>query len=137
MTTPPSGVPQAGGSADNVVLVVEDDPQVRQSVQWSLEDEGLTVEIAADGREALFKASRLQPALVVLDHGLPDRNGAEVAAELRQRCGDHLPILLFTGDGQAKEKAAAAGAFAYLHKPFDMDRLVKLVHDSLSGRSQD
>jgi two-component system KDP operon response regulator KdpE len=131
--TPDTGDPRPQGKA---VLVIDDDPLLRQSVQWTLEDEGLTVAVAADGREALAHAARLPPALVVLDHGLPDRRGDAVAAALRRSCGTQLPILLITGDGRAQQKAAEMGAFAYLHKPFDMDRLVTLVHSGLGARPQ-
>ncbi len=125
------GLPNHAAPAGNAVLVVDDDPLLRQSVQWTLEDEGLTVQVAGDGREALDRAAAAAPALVVLDHGLPDRPGGEVAAALRQQCGTHLPILLVTGDGRAQQKAVQVGAFAYLHKPFDLDRLVELVRGRL------
>jgi DNA-binding response OmpR family regulator len=117
--------------ATPAVLLVDDDPPLRQAVQWALEDEGLRVEVAADGLEALTRAAHARPALVVLDYGLPNRDGASLAAALRRACGALLPVLLVTGDGHAQQKAAAAGAFAYLHKPFDMDRLVELVRGKL------
>lgn len=132
MTTSATPPADNGGRRARPVLVVEDDSQLRQSVQWTLEDEGLTVEVAADGQQALEHAARVVPALVILDHGLPDHSGDVVAAALRQQCGATLPILLVTGDGQARDKAARTGAFAYLHKPFDLERLVALVHGRLA-----
>ncbi len=114
--------------ADGVpVLVVDDDARIRQAVQWTLEDEGLTVLVAADGRQAEQRAAERTPAVVVLDMGLPDLDGASLAARLRQRCGAELPILLITADGRAREKAGLTGAYAYLSKPFQMDELVRLV----------
>lgn len=129
--------PDAGSAPGIAVLIVEDNPQLRQSLQWALEDEGLAVEVAADGQQALERAARAAPAVVVMDYGLPDRSGDDVAAALRQQCGAQLPILLVTGDGQAHQKATRTGAFAYLHKPFDMDRLVVLVHGSLGERGHE
>ena len=115
------------------VLVVDDDPKMREVAVWALEDEGFVVEAAADRQEASERARQRPPALVVLDMGLPPDNGDTVAADLRAACGEHLPILLMTADGKASEKARRVGAFAYLHKPFDLDQLVRLVRDRLAS----
>jgi two-component system chemotaxis response regulator CheY len=64
---------------------------------------------------------------VVLDHGLPTTDGTHVAAGLRQICGEQLPILMVTADGRAAEKARRAGAYGFLHKPFDDTVLVAAV----------
>jgi DNA-binding response OmpR family regulator len=116
---------------EHSVLVVDDDPHVRQVVEWALEDAGFAVALAGDGRAALERAAARRPAVVVLDVGLPDGDGAIVAARLREACGDNLPIVVVTADGRAAEKAARAGAYAYLHKPFDGDELVALVRRGL------
>jgi DNA-binding response OmpR family regulator len=63
----------------------------------------------------------------VLDHGLPNEDGTRVASGLRQVCGEHLPILIVTADGSAADKARRAGAYGFLHKPFDGDALVAAV----------
>ena len=114
-----------------LVLVVDDDPQIRQSLCWTLEDEGMVVEAAGDAAEALERAAARQPSLVILDMGLPGGTGTAVAAGLRKRYAQEIPILLITADGRAAEKARAVGAFAYLHKPFDLNRLVELVRERL------
>ena len=113
------------------VLVVDDDPEIRDVVTWLLEDEGLPVETAGDGRRALDCATRARPALIVLDMGLPIMSGEEVAARLRDYYGEPPPIIVVSADGRAAEKAARIGARAYLHKPFDIDELVRLVHGTL------
>ena len=115
-----------------VILIVDDDPQVRQTLQAFLEDEDLLVETAADGLEALERAAERRPALVVLDHSLPDLAGSAVADALRAAHGGHLPILLITADGQAIAKARQVGAFAYLRKPFELTDLVAYVRQGLS-----
>ncbi len=120
-----------GASSPSLVLVVDDDAAIRQSLQWTLEDEGFAVDTAGNGEEAAASAAARPPAVVVLDFGLPAADGAAVAADLRARCGIHLPVLLITADGRAAEKAQRAGAFAYLHKPFEMDQLVELVQTAL------
>jgi DNA-binding response OmpR family regulator len=115
------------------VLVVDDDPKMREVAVWALEDEGFAVEQAANRREAAELAKQRPPALVVLDMGLPPDTGDAVAADLRAACGDHLPILVVTADGRASEKARRVGAFAYLHKPFDVDQLVRLVRSRVDS----
>jgi two-component system OmpR family response regulator len=115
------------------VLVVDDDPHVRQAICWALEDDGLTVAAAADGREALERASAQPPDLVVLDLTLPDVDGYTVARELRARHVAELMILAITADGQAPAKAARVGAYAYLLKPFDLPDLLAAVWRGLAG----
>jgi len=131
--TPAPGGRGGGTGAAPPVLVVDDDPKVREVAVWALEDEGFAVEQAAGRREAAERARRRPPALVVLDMGLPPDDGGTVAADLRAACGEHLPILVITADGRASEKARRVGAFAYLHKPFDLDQLVRLVRSGLAS----
>jgi CheY-like chemotaxis protein len=110
-----------------VVLVVEDDSAIRSVIQAVLSDEGLEIELAADGRAAMQAAQRRRPALVLLDMMLPDGSGATVAADLKTRYGQDLPIIIVTADGTPEKKAAAAGAVAFVAKPFDVNHLVDLV----------
>ena len=109
------------------VLVVDDDADVRQVVRWALEDAGFDVLTAADEEAAFVQAELRPPGVVVLDHGLPRTDGTHVAAGLRRICGEHLPILIVTADGRAAEKARRAGAYAFIHKPFDDSVLVAAV----------
>ncbi len=113
------------------ILVVDDDPGLREIICEALEDDGLPVAVAADGMQALELAAQRRPELVVLDWGLPIVDGDVVASQLRQAHGDHLPILVITADGRAAEKARRARAFAYLHKPFDVNTLVSTVRRAL------
>ena len=113
------------------ILVVDDDPEIRDVVRWLLEDEGWTVETASDGRDALERATQVRPALIVLDMGLPILSGEEVAMRLRVYYHEPPPIVVVSADGRAGEKAARIGAAAYLHKPFDVDELARLVRRTL------
>ncbi len=120
-------------AAPNPVLVVDDAPQLRQLIQWALEDEGLPVVTAGDGREALERAVRRLPAVVVLDMGLPLLSGEGVVAGLREVYGETVPVIVITADGRAAEKARRVGARAYLHKPFEIDDLITAVLGALRG----
>jgi len=126
----PARAPQASIGA---ILVVDDDPEIRDVVRWLLEDEGWRVETASDGRDALERATQVRPALIVLDMGLPIMSGEEVAMRLRVYYQVPPPIVVVSADGRAGEKAARIGAAAYLHKPFDVDELARLVRRTLSA----
>jgi DNA-binding response OmpR family regulator len=115
------------------VLVVDDDAQVRQAIRWALEDEGLAVVTAADGREALGLAVERLPDLLVLDLTLPEMNGYEVARSLRAKHPQPIPILVITADGLASMKAGRVGAYAYLRKPFRVEDLLEAVRTGLTG----
>jgi DNA-binding response OmpR family regulator len=115
------------------VLVVDDDPIVRGLICRALEEEGLAVLDAANGQLALEQASRLQPALVVLDVTLPVLSSKAAAAGVRALAGEHVPILVITADSHPTEKARNLGAYASLSKPFDVDELVSLVRRGLDG----
>lgn len=113
------------------VLVIEDDANLRETLIWALEDNGLDVMSAIDGPDAVRQAAQRTPSLVVLDMGLPGLDGFGVAAALRDRFGHALPILVITADGQPRQKAERVGAYAFLHKPFDVAALVERVRAGL------
>jgi DNA-binding response OmpR family regulator len=117
---------------DKLILVVEDDFDLRQTILWTLKDEGHEVEEAGDGREAVERALQRKPALVLLDMGLPIIDGYGVAAGLRSNYGDTVLIVTMTADGRAAEKARHIGAAAYLNKPFELDDLIAIVRLVLS-----
>ena len=115
------------------ILVVDDDPQVRRFIRDVLEAEGLEVETAADGRQALDVVARRPPALVVLDITLPILGSSAVADGLRAALGDRVPILVITADGNAAQKAERVRAYAHLRKPFAMDELLVAVRQGLAS----
>lgn len=115
------------------ILVVEDDAGVRRMIQWALEDEGLPVEVAADGREAVEAGEKKPPALVILDFALPDIDGEAVARRLREAHGETVPIVTITAADDPAEKAARVGARCYLRKPFDIRELIGAVRQALPG----
>lgn len=130
------GIQELGNVITNeqVILVVEDDVDLCQLMRWTLEDEGLTVETAGDGQEALKRAMQRRPALVILDMGLPRLSGEGVADILHTMYSTALPIITVTADGRAAEKAKRIGAVSYLNKPFELEVLIKTVWDALGNR---
>ena len=115
------------------VLVVEDDPQIREVVVMALADEGFAVLTAGSARAALAAAAATPPAAVVLDLMLPDLDGAEVATRLREQHGAQLPIVLVSASGRVAHVAKRLAIAAFLAKPFDLDLLVGLVRDTLAA----
>src|SRR5690348_12848496 len=113
-TLPPA--PNTSITPDKLILVVEDDFDLRQTILWTLKDDGHEVEEAGDGGEAVDRALRRKPALVLLDMGLPVLDGYGVAARLRSLYGDTVLIVTVTADGRAAEKARSIGAVGYLNK---------------------
>lgn len=115
-----------------VVLVVEDDAETRQFLQLALCDElGLAVAVAGDGAEAVERARRHRPALVLLDIHLPAMDGYAVARQLKAdpRTRDSWLVAL-TGLGEPRQ-AAAAGFDQFLDKPIDLDHLLVAIEAGL------
>src|SRR5262245_55136329 len=107
------------------VLVVEDDPKVRDLLRRGLEQQWFAVAVAADGAEALWQARESRFDAIVLDVILPDADGFAVCDELRAR-GSWAPILMLTAldDVQDRVRGLNAGADDYLVKPFELAELV-------------
>ena len=110
-----------------LVLVVDDEPKIRDLVRTYLEREGIDVLTSGSGAEALAIAGRSHPDLVVLDLGLPDVPGDEVARELR-RSGD-VAILMLTARSTETDRVHGLelGADDYVTKPFSPRELVLRV----------
>jgi len=119
--------------SNTYILVVDDDLNLCQTIQVVLEEEGFVVETALDGAEALERAERMRPAMVMLDMGLPLLDGEAVAKELQVRYGKTVPVVLMTADGHVKEKGQRVGAVVALGKPFEIDDLVTAVYKALSS----
>lgn len=110
------------------VLVVEDGPDVLNVLERTLSDNGYIVLTATDGEEGLATALDQHPDLVILDIGLPRRDGYEVARELRSRAF-MAPVLMLTARDTIPDKVEGldAGADDYLAKPFSYDELLARV----------
>jgi len=108
------------------VLVVDDDPSIRDFVEAALEEEGYGVLSAADGQAALKLVGR-QPCAVLLDMRMPVLDGWGFAAAYRQRPGARAPIVVMTAAENAAAWAEEIGAQGVLAKPFRLDDLLAIV----------
>jgi two-component system, OmpR family, response regulator MprA len=106
------------------VLVVDDDPQLREALTRALELDGYDVATASNGAQALEAIGRSRPDVAVLDVMMPYVGGLDVCRALRER-RDRLPILVLTARDEVGDRVAGldAGADDYLTKPFALDEL--------------
>jgi two-component system, OmpR family, KDP operon response regulator KdpE len=123
--------PGAGGAR---ILVVDDEAQIRRFLRLGLEVHGYSVLEAASAGEALREAVRERPELVVLDLGLPDREGLEVLSALREWSA--VPVLVLSVRNREAEKVRAfdLGADDYVVKPFGMPELLARIKAALRRR---
>lgn len=108
------------------ILVVDDDPDIRELVRDVLESEGYLVAIAANSIEKIRMLEHQQPALVLPDMRMPVLSGWDFAAALRAR-GAPTPILVMTAARSARRWAEEIGAQGYLAKPFDLSEVLSAI----------
>ena len=110
------------------VLVVDDEPAVRDALRRALGLRGYEVELAEDGRSALEAVALRHPDVVVLDLGMPELDGLDVCRILRSR-GDKTPVLILTARETVSDRVEGleAGADDYLVKPFALEELVARI----------
>jgi DNA-binding NarL/FixJ family response regulator len=119
------------------ILLVDDEPGLREAVQAYLEDSGFTVEAAANAIEGWEKLQRSTPNLVITDVMMPQVDGHQFLKQLR---GDDrfkaLPVVFLTARGMTSDRILGyqSGCDAYLSKPFDPDELVAMVTNLLDRR---
>ena len=106
------------------VVVVDDEPQIRRLLRVSLETQGFSVHLAATGEEGLRLVQGRKPDIVLLDLGLPDRDGAEVLAGLRE--WSSVPVIILSVRNAEEEivRLLDTGADDYLVKPFSTGELI-------------
>ena len=110
------------------ILLIEDEPGLRLTLQDRLQAEGYGVETASEGDEGFAKASGGGFDLIILDVMLPNRGGIDICRDLRQ-AGHHTPILMVTARSQTVDKVLGLkiGADDYLTKPFEMLELLARI----------
>ena len=120
-------------SADSLVLVVDDDPDILQTLALCLSTEGYRVSTASNGQEALDLVPKERPACVLLDLMMPVMDGWQFVAELEQRGWRKSPLLILSADRAVQGHAAKLRAEAFLAKPFDLDELLGKVLQLTGG----
>src|SRR5580658_10049232 len=120
------------------VLLVEDDRMIAQGLQTALRQDGYTVDWVGDGRAADAALHSTQFDLVLLDLGLPERDGLSVLRALRRR-GDATPVIILTARDDIRDRIDGldAGADDYIVKPFDLDEVaarMRSVVRQIAGR---
>ena len=111
------------------VLLVDDDESILESVRCALAERGYEVLVARDGAEALARAERDAPDLIVLDLVMPKRSGLTVLDRLRARNTTSPRIIMLTANDEARHRdfALSRGVTAFLAKPFEMEELLTEV----------
>lgn len=119
------------------VLVVDDEPQIQRFLKPSLAAAGYEVASAADGREALKLIATTAPDVVVLDLGLPDMDGKDVIASVRE--WSQVPIIVLSARDREAEKIAALdlGADDYVNKPFGIGELMARLRTALRHKARE
>ncbi|MFD9119889.1 response regulator transcription factor [Streptomyces bottropensis] len=120
--------PAEGAPEPQRILIVDDEPAVRDALKRSLAFEGYGTEVAVDGADALEKATAYRPDLVILDVQMPRMDGLTAARRIRG-AGDTTPILMLTARDTVGDRVTGldAGADDYLVKPFELDELFARV----------
>lgn len=116
---------------DIKALVIDDEPQLRKLIAINLEQQGIAVVSAATGREGIVMAASHQPDIILLDLGLPDRNGHQILTELRQWFVNPVLILSARNTEEDIVKALDNGAVDYIVKPFRTGELMARLRTAL------
>jgi DNA-binding NtrC family response regulator len=123
------------GAGAGAILIIDDESGIRESLQTLLEMEGYRVETAEAGDAGIARMADQPFDLVLLDFALPDKNGLEVLAEIRDRDPD-LPVIMITAYGTVENavKAIQGGASNFIQKPWDNEKLLADVRAAVARR---
>jgi two-component system KDP operon response regulator KdpE len=131
VSEPSSPAVPAASTPGPVIILIEDEPEIRRFLRATLGSHGYRLVEAVTGQEGLQAAETRQPDLIILDLGLPDMDGLEVIRRLRE--WTEVPILVLSARGQEADKVSAldAGADDYVSKPFGVGELLARARVSL------
>jgi len=116
---------------DPIVVLIEDEPQIRRFLRATLTGQGYRLFEAATGADGLVEVGSRQPDVIIIDLGLPDIDGVDVIRRLREWTA--VPIIVLSARGQERDKVTAldAGADDYVSKPFGASELVARIRVAL------
>src|SRR3954463_13420296 len=117
------------------ILIIDDEEEIRESIEMLLSSEGLSVHTASNGEEGLRKIEDNQYDLVLLDLMLPGKSGMEIQRDIK-RIDPTLPVVIITAMG-ALETAVTAikeGSFDYIAKPWDNEKLLVVIGNAIKQR---
>jgi len=109
------------------VLVVDDDPAIRQVIAFALSDEGFEVDEAGNGWAALAAIDQQHPDIILLDMRMPGMDGWEFVKRYREHWHAQAPIIVLTAAQDVAQRGRDVDAAGYLSKPFDLDTLLERV----------
>lgn len=117
------------------VLLVDDDPEIIESMRYALEGAGFRVSVARDGNQGLAMIETVTPDLLVLDMMMPKRSGFLVLEALRRQGVEKLRVIMVTANEGVRHQqyAELLGVDEYIRKPFPMDRLVDAAKRLTAG----
>src|SRR5437660_8457599 len=118
---------------DPSILVVDDDPDILQTLALCLSTEGYRVLMASNGKEALDMLAKERPNAILLDLMMPVMDGWQFVAELEKRGWRKAPLLILSADRAVQGHASKLRAEAHLAKPFDLDELLGKVQQLTGG----
>jgi DNA-binding NarL/FixJ family response regulator len=120
------------------ILLVDDEPGLREAVQAYLEDSGFAVQVASNARDAWQLLEQTTPDLVISDIMMPQVSGYEFLKQMREDVRFlNLPVVFLTAKGMTKDRIEGynSGCDAYLSKPFDPDELVAIAENLIARRA--
>lgn len=125
-------------TAHKTILLVDDDPEIIDSMRTVLEGKGYRVLVARDGNAGLTVAEREEPDLIILDMMMPRKSGFLVLEKLRTRAEGLIPTIMITGNEGSRHRAYAEflGVKDYIRKPFAMEKLLRSVDAIMQGEAK-
>jgi len=119
------------GPTPAIILVIDDEPQIRRLLRITLEGNGYRVIDAANGKDGMLQAAQYRPEVILLDLGLPDMDGIEVLKRLRE--WSQVPVVVLTVRDREADKITAldSGADDYVTKPFSTGELLARLRAAL------
>jgi two-component system phosphate regulon response regulator PhoB len=117
------------------IHVLEDDSDIRDVIEYLLKDEGYELQLSSSFSELKSKLRDSLPDLFLVDVMLPDGNGIEICADLKNDIfTKHIPVIVMSANPRSKQLSSQAFADDYISKPFDVDDVVKRIDQLLDNK---